>query len=177
MKAGKPVTRISYYLCAAMLIVMPAISQAEDQGLGSGKHVAGSYLIENLSIPDAGLAGLQAMANLSADGNVIATDSDDFGLAATAPHSPKHGAWKKIGQQEIAIKVLEFAYDPAGNHIFTWTLEFTGSFTDKDFTTGTGTLVAKLFPVPYLPGMHPLDPNAAPIFVANGTFDYRRISP
>ena len=177
MNAGNIITKCTYYLCAVMLIGMPALSQADDEGLGSGKRVAGSYLIENLSIPDAGLEGLQAMANLTADGGVIATDSDDFGLAATAPHSPKHGAWKKTGKREIIIKVLEFAYDPVGNHNFTWTLEFTGNFADKDFDAGTGSLVARLFPVPYFPGMHPLDPNATPIFVAEGTFDFRRIAP
>ena len=83
MNAGNIITKCTYYLCAVMLIGMPALSQADDEGRGSGKRVAGSYLIENLSIPDAGLEGLQAMANLTADGGVIATDSDDFGLAAT----------------------------------------------------------------------------------------------
>jgi hypothetical protein len=140
-------------------------------------HMAGSYLIENLAIPAAGLADIQAMATLMADGGVVATDSDDFGLAATAPHSPKHGAWKRTGKREVSIKVLEFAYDAAGTHNFTWTLEFTGHFDDKSYNSGTGELVAKLFPVPYQPGMHPLDPGATPIFVADGTFDFRRITP
>lgn len=165
-------------LCVLFFLGVPATSaSADDRGFGFGKRVAGSYLIENLSIPAAGLADLQAMANLAADGGVIATDSDDFGLAATAPHSPKHGAWKKTGKRQIIIKVLEFAYDPVGNHNLTWTLEFTGNFENRRFDGGTGSLVAKLFPVPYLPGMHPLDPNAIPIFVAEGTFDFRRIVP
>jgi hypothetical protein len=165
--------------CLALLIGLPiqSVTARDSFKVEFGRLVAGSYLIENLAIPDAGLAGMQALATISIDGTVVATDTDDYGLAATAPQSPKHGAWKRTGRRQISITVLEFAYDAAGIHNFTWRLEFTGEFTNQRFKRGSGTQVAKLFPVPYPPGMDPLDPNAPPIFQANGSFDFRRIMP
>jgi hypothetical protein len=166
-------------LCILFFVsAAPQPAMATGPDLFFGYRVAGSYLIENLDIPDAGLEDLQALATISADGGVIATDSDDFGLALTAPHSPKHGVWKRTGKREIAMTVLEFAYNPTGTqHIFTWRLEFTVKFNSRDFNEGSGELAAKLFPVPYQTGSDPLDPDAVPISVASGTFDFRRITP
>ncbi|MDH3747401.1 MAG: hypothetical protein OER97_04275 [Gammaproteobacteria bacterium] len=145
---------------------------------GFGHRVAGSYLIENLAIPEAGLDSLQALASMTSDGVVIVTDTDDFGLAATAPHSPKLGAWKPTGHRDIAITIIEFAYEPImGEHIFTWRLEMAGQFADRSFNAGTGTLVAKLFPPVTFGGFDPLDPNSAPLLEIGGTFDFRRIKP
>lgn len=181
---GKPSTAGRRWLAAHLAILLCTFimvtaqpAAASGSNLLFGYRVAGSYLIENLAIPAAGLQDLQALATLTADGGAVATDSDDFGLAATAPHSPKQGSWKRTGKRRISITVLEFAYDADGIHDKTWRLEFTATFDDRNFTTGSGELVAKLYPVPYLPGSHPLDPDAVPFFVGTGSFDFRRIMP
>ena len=93
MKIYATKTATFLVLCLVIFVGLPLkAAMSTDSGLGFGLRVAGSYLIENLDIPLAGQADLQALATLTAHGGAIATDSDDFGLAATAPHSPKHGA-------------------------------------------------------------------------------------
>ena len=151
----------------------------EDKGFafGFGHKVAGSYLIENLALPDAGFDSLQALASITSDGIVVVTDTDDFGLGVTSPHSPKLGAWKRTGHRDIAIVIIEFAYDNVGNHIFTWRLELAGHFAEDSLNVGTGTLVAKLFPPVSSSVFDPLDPDSVPLQAIDGSFDFRRIMP
>ena len=150
-------------LCFAILFVSSIpLADASGPSRAFGNRVAGSYLVENLTIPEAGLQDVQALATLTADGSAVATDSDDFGLAATAPHSPKQGAWKRTGRREIAITVLEFAYIEDGTHSFTWLLEFSAEFDDRKFNSGSGELVAKLFPSSVCDGFAPPGPRRGP---------------
>ena len=178
MNRHSPSKFTAFLLCLLFTSSAMAESpQGKGHHFGFAHKVAGSYLIENLAIPGAGFESLQALASMTSDGVVIVTDTDDFGLAATAPHSPKLGAWKRTGHRDIAITIIEFAYDPVGNHIFTWRLELAGEFADKKFNNGTGTLVAKLFPPETLPGLDPLDPDSLPLLAIDGSFDFRRIMP
>ena len=139
------------------------------------RRVAGSFLLDlNLTGTDGTQFAVQALATLSADGGVVATDTDDFGLGTAAfVHSPKQGAWKKIGKRDIRITLLEFAYDHYGNLTTVFKLQFQAEFEDKKFDSGSGLVSFEAF----LPGQDVLDPNTIPVATGGGDFSFQRINP
>lgn len=165
-------------LVVATILVFAGTSMnlaAGNKSKGFDKAVAGSYLIGlNLTGTDGIPFAVQALATLAADGGVVATDTDDFGLGTGLFfHSPKQGAWKRVGKRDIRITVLEFAYDPHGNLTTIFKLVFLVEFEDKHFNSGAGLVGFEAF----LPGQDVLDPETVPVATGGGDFTFARIAP
>jgi hypothetical protein len=159
-----------------LMFIGPSPSSALAEGrhdVASGIRMAGSFLTQlHLTGTDGTPFTIQALATLSADGGAIATDTDDYGFGTGSFfHSPKHGAWKRIGVRAISITLLEFAYDPLGNLTTIYKLNFQGEFSDQRLDVGGGTVTFEAF----LPHQDPLDPEEQPVATGEGTFSVQRI--
>lgn len=156
--------------------ISPQLAANQDRGNGHfNRQVAGSYLIDlNLTGTDGLPFSVQALATIAADGGVIATDTDDFGLGTDLfYHSPKQGAWKRAGKKDIEITVLEFAYDSFGNLTTIFRLNFLAGFAERHFDAGEGAVSFEAF----VPGQDVLDPQTIPVATGGGSFTFRRIEP
>ena len=126
---------------------------------------------------------IQALATLSADGGVIATDTDDFGYEILQDfHSPKHGNWQRTGEREVTITIYELGFvdiglgDPAPAVVFK--LTFVAEYSDKYFNDGAGVVAYSVRLLPLLdPSADPLDldsglPAGPP---GSGNFAFKRV--
>ena len=142
--------------------------RVEADGGNFRRKVAGSFLAD---VDLEGLPPLMALATLTAEGGLVATDTDDFGFGVGFGfHSPKHGAWARTGSREITAPMLEFAYDPVGTLTTIFKLVFVVEF-DSDFLVGVGVVTFDAF----LPSQDPLDPEEEPVASGGGTVTFRRI--
>ena len=170
--------RSSATLAAASSANVVAVQSqpADNDGHASGplaQRMAGSYLL-NLELigGDGEPFTVQALATLSADGGVVATDTDDFGLGTGAFfHSTKHGAWEATAKSALTITVIEFAYDASGNLTTLFRLVFDADYDDSSYTSGAGDVSFDAF----LPGQDPLDADEPPVASGSGTFGFRKI--
>ena len=167
-----------FILIVATVIVFAGVSTSVSAGhksKGFENRVAGSYLIDLDLVGTDGLPfAVGALATLTRGGGVVATDTDDFGFGTqTFFHSPKQGAWKRIGKKDIRITVLEYAYDPFGNLTTIFKLVFLVEYEDKDFNIGSGDVAFEAF----LPGQDVLDPETVPVATGGGSFAFERIQP
>jgi hypothetical protein len=165
-------------LVVSIMFVLTSVSPqlaARESPFSFGHRVAGSFLVDLELTGSAGTPfPVQALATLAADGGAVATDTDDFGFGTGGfYHSPKQGAWKRIGKHSISITVLEFAYDTLGNLTMVFKLNFVADFDDRRFDSGGGAVAFDAF----LPGQDPLDPDTIPVASGGGEFAFRRISP
>jgi hypothetical protein len=130
------------------------------EGGNSTRRIAGTYLI------DVNLDGfmVQALATLTKEGLVIATDTDDHALF----HSPKHGVWRRTGRREVTIRIYEYDYDATGVLERTFRLDFFVHL-DRDLEGGEGDVVFDVF----LPFQDLL--NDEPFPAGTGTFTFRQI--
>jgi hypothetical protein len=150
----------------------PAFAGDDDQGLHRGNfadRVAGTYVIAAYlgdSVPGESVP-IQALATLTADGGVVATDTDDFGYEILQDfHSPKHGSWQRTGKREVTITIYELGFadlglgDPTPAVVFK--LTFVAEFSDNDFNGGAGVVAysVRLLPI--------LDPSADPLDLDSG---------
>lgn len=134
-----------------------------------GERVAGTYVIAAYlgdAVPGESLP-IQALATLTADGGVVATDTDDFGYEILQDfHSPKHGSWERTGKREVTITIYEFGLadiglgDPAPIVVFK--LTFVAEFADKTFNGGAGVVAYSVRQLPLL------DPTADPLDLDSG---------
>jgi hypothetical protein len=166
-----------------------AFAGDDDQGLHRGNfadRVAGTYVIAAYlgdSVPGESVP-IQALATLTADGGVVATDTDDFGYEILQDfHSPKHGSWQRTGKREVTITIYELGFtdlglgDPAPAVVFK--LTFVAEFADNNFNGGAGVVAYSVRFLPILdPGADPLDldsglPAGPP---GSGTVAFKRVA-
>jgi hypothetical protein len=122
------------------------------------------------------------MATLSADGGVVATDTDDYGFDILQDfHGPKHGSWKRTGRREITLSIYEFGYSVLGPKGYTpvvvYKLTFVVRFDDKDLAGGSGTVSYKAHYLPTVdPGADPLDLESGTLLaVGDGVVEFARL--
>jgi len=169
----------------------------DDDGLGIGKKVAGSYLVDADLAPGVFPPG-QGLQTLTITGELVSTDNGALaGLSPTTPQQgpflvpifgPGHGAWKRTGPYEITNTALiqgHFGVCPApatdcdpsliGQQVSTCKPTAVVQF-DEDYQTATGSLTTVCF----FAGVDPLDPASVPFFDSEaffgpGTIEYKRI--
>jgi hypothetical protein len=161
--------RLQTLTTALVLLVLTATAQADDDGQARNRFahdVAGSYVIAAY-LGGEGALPVQAMATLSADGGVIATDTDDYGFdIAQDFHGPKHGSWERTDRQQLTLSIYEFGYGVTGAKGYTpmlvFKLTFVVDFSDETLSGGTGrvTYQAHLLPT--------LDSSADPLDLESG---------
>lgn len=147
----------------------------------AGTYVIAAYLgdaVPGESVP------VQALATLTADGGVVATDTDDFGYDILQDfHSPKQGGWKRTGKREITITIYEFAFadlglgDPAPAVVYKLTLVV--QFDDRKFNGGDGTVAYTVRLLPLTdPGADPLDLDSGSLAAppGSGTVEFSRVA-
>lgn len=177
-------------LLTGLFMCFGAQSYADDnraEGHGNfANRVAGTYVIAAYlgdAVPGESVP-VQALATLSADGGVVATDTDDFGYEILQDfHSPKHGSWKRTGKREIAITIYEFAFadiglgDPAPAVVYK--LMFAVEFADRDFDGGAGDVAYTVRLLPLTdPGANPLDLDSGSLAAppGSGTVEFSRVA-
>ena len=187
-RASAMLTALAFALSLAMAGTL-AFADDENRGnfRGNFAHsVAGTYVIAAYlgdAVPGESIP-VQALATLTADGGVVATDTDDFGYEILQDyHSPKHGSWEQTGKREVTITIYEFGLvdlgtgDPAPAVVYK--LTFVAEFADNDFNDGSGVVTYTVRRLPLIdPGADPLDLDSGLLAAlpGSGTVVFKRVA-
>jgi hypothetical protein len=123
-----------------------------------GEKIAGTYLLTEED------DGGSRIVTITADGNWFGIHSSQL----NNKFSNQQGVWKKTGEREITVRVLNFSSlkDGIGSSLFSFTVNL-----DKTYQQINGKLSGKLFS----PGADPLDPVAIPLKTFSNTFTGKRL--
>jgi len=123
-----------------------------------GEKIAGTYLLTEDD------DGGSRIVTITADGNWFGIHSSQL----NNKFSNQQGVWKKTGEREITVRVLNFSSleDGVGSSLFSFTVNL-----DKTYQQINGKLSGKLFS----PGADPLDPVAIPLKTFSNTFTGKRL--
>jgi hypothetical protein len=123
-----------------------------------GEKIAGTYLLTEED------DGGSRIVTITADGNWFGIHSSQL----NNKFSNQQGVWKKTGEREITVRVLNFSSlkDGIGSSLFSFTVNL-----DKTYQQINGKLSGKLFS----PGADPLDPVAIPLKSFSNTFTGKRL--
>jgi len=150
-------------------------------GFGLGLRIAGSYLVEFEQLPPFPRPPVPALATLHVDGAMTATDVatmfGDGNVGVLGYRSPIHGAWRRIGNRDVAFRLLGFGYDQAGNLGAPGLgggsmLRTSGDLAfANNLSSFSGTAQVEVF----APGQDPLDGDEVPLFSIPIAVEGRRI--
>jgi len=123
-----------------------------------GEKIAGTYLLTEED------DGGSRIITITADGNWFGIHSSQL----NNKFSNQQGVWKKTGERDITVRVLNFSSlkDGIGSSLFSFTVNL-----DKTYQQINGKLSGKLFS----PGADPLDPVAIPLKSFSNTFTGKRL--
>jgi hypothetical protein len=167
LRKGKPMKHnriLSVYPSAIIIaflllsILYSNESRADWNASTFGEKIACTYLLTEED------HGGSRIVTITADGNWFGIHSSQL----DNKFSNQQGVWKKAGEKEITVRVLNFSSleDGVGSSLFRFTVEF-----DKTYQQMSGALSGKLFP----PGADPLDPVAVPTRTFSNTFTGKRL--
>ncbi|MGZ5010329.1 MAG: hypothetical protein ACXV74_05130 [Methylobacter sp.] len=137
-----------------------------------GKQIAGTYLVTRQAEE-----GPSRILNIFADGNLTSIQSTQFGGVGEALggdwFSNQHGAWERVGKNQIEAIVLNLAYEHlTGKFLGTAIAHYNLKF-DNTLQTMTGSANGKI----YSPGVDPQNPGETkPIAEFSDDFQAHRVT-